>query len=113
MNIFYPSLTFGLLLLHSSFTLSHAEITEGEVLNVRSERSSGFVSLSDRHSSYRSKERQTREIQEDSNTSNRIEHLVEKAINIGELPGAVVLAGSYDSVFYKKASGNRAAVPQV
>ena len=113
MNIFYPSLTFGLLLLHSSFTLSHAEITGEEVLNVRSERSGGFVSLSDRHSSYRSKERQTREIQEDSNTSNRIKHLVEKAINIGELPGAVVLAGSYDSVFYKKAFGNRAVVPQV
>ena len=113
MNIFYPSLTFGLLLLHSSFTLSHAEITGEEVLNVRSERSGGFVSLSDRHSSYRSKERQTREIQEDSNTSNRIKHLVEKAINIGELPGAVVLAGSYDSVFYKKAFGNRAVAPQV
>ena len=113
MNIFYPSLTFGLLLLHSSFALSHAEITGREVLNVRPERSGGLVSLSDRHSPHRSRKRQTREIQKDPNISNRVEHLVETAIDIGELPGAVVLAGSHDSVFYKKAFGNRAVVPQV
>jgi len=112
-NIFYPFLTFGLLLLHSSFTLNHAEITEEKSFNVRSERLKSFVSFSNRHSSYGAKEQQPKETQKDSNTLNRIGHLVKTAIDIGELPGAVVLAGSNDHVFYKKAFGKRAVVPQV